>query len=596
MTYSLSMHIRRRIAGTLIALTTSAVAETSDLEIRYRVRFSGVPDGQILREMKSVSDTIALRRSPPISERQLQRRAERDLPRFQQILRGHGYHAADVTLRVNTQRRPARVTYQVTAGEAYRLRAVHMEPAVDSAVGVMPRLPELGLYREAPFSARAAMRASGAMAQQLQHQGYPFARVTDPEVYVEHAAQAVDLRYEYVSGPPASFGALTFSGLVTVRESFLRAKAPWQEDDPYDGSLLRQAQRRWSGSGLFASVRILKGETLDEAAAVPVHVAVSERKHRTLSLGGGYATDEGMRARATWEHRNLFARGERLTLSSAASEISYSTEARFQKPDFRRVDQTLTASVRAALDEPDAFRSRNVGAAVGIDRLIRSGLVAGGGLGFKYASVRDTGDQERFGLLYVPLRLDHDTSDDLLDPRRGGRWSLGVTPYQDVIGRDVMFHKLRASGTRYLQLGRRPEIDLAGRLTLASILGEERVGIPADERLYAGGGGTIRGYAFQSVGPLDGKAPLGGRSLAVTSAELRWRLNPEFGLVAFLDGGTAFEGTHFDSGEKLLWGTGIGFRYFTPVGPLRFDLAFPLDRRRGTDEAYQFYISLGQAF
>jgi translocation and assembly module TamA len=173
---------------------------------------------------------------------------------------------------------------------------------------------------------------------------------------------------------------------------------------------------------------------------------------------------------------------------------------------------------------------------------------------------------------------------------------LGLAPYQDVIGRDINFYKLRASGTRYVPLGRRPEIDLAGRVTLASILGEERSDIPADERLYAGGGGTIRGYAFQSVGPLDGKTPLGGRSLAVTSAELRWRLNPEFGLVAFIDGGTAFEGVYFDSKEDVLWSAGVGFRYFTPVGPLRFDLAFPMDRRRGTDDAYQFYISLGQAY
>jgi translocation and assembly module TamA len=121
--------------------------------------------------------------------------------------------------------------------------------------------------------------------------------------------------------------------------------------------------------------------------------------------------------------------------------------------------------------------------------------------------------------------------------------------------------------------------------------------IPADERLYAGGGGSIRGYAYQSVGPLDeDDDPIGGRSVLELSAELRMKLTDRIGLVTFLDGGSAFESTFPDSSEKLQWAAGLGFRYFTAIGPLRLDVGFPLNRRTDIDDAFQIYVSIGQAF
>ena len=149
---------------------------------------------------------------------------------------------------------------------------------------------------------------------------------------------------------------------------------------------------------------------------------------------------------------------------------------------------------------------------------------------------------------------------------------------------------------RYYQISKKPVFVMAGRVTLGTIVGAGRDEIPADERLYAGGGSSIRGYAYQSVGPLVGDTPIGGRSLLDLSFELRLKVTDRFGLIGFLDGGTAYTGTHFNTGEKILWGAGPGLRYFTPIGPLRLDVGFPLDRREGVDDAFQIYLSIGQAF
>jgi translocation and assembly module TamA len=126
--------------------------------------------------------------------------------------------------------------------------------------------------------------------------------------------------------------------------------------------------------------------------------------------------------------------------------------------------------------------------------------------------------------------------------------------------------------------------------------GAERDEIPADIRFYAGGGGSIRGYAYQSVGPTQNNEPIGGRSLITMSAELRIKITEKMGLVAFVDGGSAFESAFPDFEETLQWGGGLGFRYFTAIGPLRLDVGIPINRRAGIDDSFQIYVSIGQAF
>jgi translocation and assembly module TamA len=162
--------------------------------------------------------------------------------------------------------------------------------------------------------------------------------------------------------------------------------------------------------------------------------------------------------------------------------------------------------------------------------------------------------------------------------------------------KDYAFLKGYGNWKGYAEIFNSPDVTAAMRLAAGTIDGASTVSVPADERFYAGGGGSVRGYTFQSVGPLDGETPLGGRSLLEMSFECRFRVTDRLGLVTFLDGGTAFSGNHFETDEDIRWGTGIGFRYFTPVGPIRFDVGFPLNRRAHMDDSFQIYVNLGQSF
>jgi translocation and assembly module TamA len=314
-----------------------------------------------------------------------------------------------------------------------------------------------------------------------------------------------------------------------------------------------------------------------------------------VGAGVSYRTDEGPGAKVSWEHRNVFDQGENIKISASASNFELALESTFEKPAFLRSDQTLNLSLRIAEDSPEAYTSQNITAAALLDRKIKEQLTLGGGLGFKAARVDQIDKKESYDLLVFPLYAKWDGSDDLLNPQNGGRLGMMLRPYWSVSADGHSFVKGEADYTRYFSLSKTPSVILAGRIALGAISGAERDQIPADERFYSGGGGSIRGYAYQTVGPLQDGRPTGGRSLVELSLEARVGITENLGAVAFLDGGTAFEGKSFDSEEDLLWGAGLGLRYHTPVGPLRIDVGLPLDRRE-IDDSFQIYLSLGQAF
>ena len=172
-----------------------------------------------------------------------------------------------------------------------------------------------------------------------------------------------------------------------------------------------------------------------------------------------------------------------------------------------------------------------------------------------------------------------------------------MSPFFGTLDETISFLVTEANGSHYLSLDPEDGVVLASRLRLGTIVGESRAAVPANKRFYAGGGGSVRGFEFRRVGPLDAtNDPLGGRSVIELGLETRIRITESIGAVPFLDGGNVFRDPIPDDPARLRWAAGLGLRYFTPFGPLRFDLAFPIDRRDGVDDLFQFYLSVGQSF
>jgi translocation and assembly module TamA len=568
-------------------------------QIPYRVTIIGIEDGKLLADAESLLDSVTLREGrPPATLGLLRQRVERDVPRLMNLLKSASYFGAQVTTTIDSKAEPVEVTFKVELGPAYRLKALEIQTGTETreALPKVPEAKELGFVLGEPVRAGALVEGEVKLLSLLRGHGFPFPEITERRVVVDHNDRSVAVTIVVAPGPEARFGPTTVHGLDSVERDLVGSKIPWRQGDRYNGDLVAKLQRRLSETGLFSVVQVTPAHSLDEEGELPITVTVTEGKQRTVSAGVGYSTDEGLGTTASWEHRNLFHRAEHLTLTATAADVVRALEATFRKPTLGGEGRRLILSLRLAEEYPEAYSSRSVASTARLEQDIARGMTVGGGVAFKLSHVGQQGEDESFAFISLPLGFGWDASNDLLNPTRGGRLVVQLAPYQDLITTDLRFFKIYASTTHYLEVTSAPSLVLAGRAAAGTIMGASRFSIPADERFYAGGGGSIRGYPYQTVGPLVDEKPVGGRSVVELSLEARLRVTERFGLVAFLDGGTALATGLFDSGERFRWGTGAGVRYFTPIGPFRLDVGFPLDRRSGVDDSFQFYVSLGQAF
>ncbi|OIN97184.1 MAG: hypothetical protein AUJ48_00420 [Deltaproteobacteria bacterium CG1_02_45_11] len=563
----------------------------------YNVSVEGALEREVRGLLLAVSATVALSEKPVASLNLLWKRVNQDIPRLLQALRSHGFYSASVTPEINADKLPAHVVFRIDPGPPYLLTAANIQIAGEDSDQIkLPEARDIGLKLGEPALSKSILDAENKIVPWLRKKGYPFAIIGPTKIIVDHAGRTVSVTFHVQSGLKAKFGRAEIRGLESVKEAFVRRKIKWQQGDQFNDELLKKTRDHLAGAGLFANVQVKTGERLDEIGELPVIIEIKERKHHTVKAGGSYRTDEGIGSKISWEHRNFFGSGEQLSLSGIVSETYLGVEEKFRKLEFLRPDQALLFSFSQMKERQDAYIGRGFTSMMEIERWLSKEMELGVGLAFSFSQTDQLGEIESFRLIYLPARFDWDTSDNILDPEHGGRLNLQLAPYYDTYDENLGFVKGYFAYRRYAQISERPFLTLAARGTLGVISGNSRDGIPADKRFYAGGGGSIRGYSYQSVGPLSEGEPIGGRSLLGLSWELRTKVSDDLGLVIFLDGGSAFEEKVPTGDEKIRWGTGLGFRYFTRVGPLRLDIGVPLNRRKDIDDPVQVYVSLGQAF
>jgi translocation and assembly module TamA len=566
-------------------------------DVKYATEITGVEDKKLRDQLKAISQLVALEERLPASVAALRRRAEDDIGRLKQALESEGYWAAKLNLVLVTEAEPVRVTVEIDPGPRYTLETVTF---VDKQGGTPPVLDRyhpiaFGLELGEPARAAAVIAAETRIAATMGHFGYPFAKVTDRKVVVDHATRTMAVTYTADPGPQARFGPHRIEGLTRLDRGYVERRIGWREGDIYDGRLVEETRKALVDSGLFTAVRINPAKELDAKGEVPMTVAVTERLPRSIGAGIVYNTSEGFGTRAFWEHRNVLGGGEKLRASAEVAQQQLGLNGTFRIPDVLGLDQDLLFSATLADETPEAYNSRRLRLFSGFEKRFGARYIAGAGLSFEKAYVTDPLSQQTYSLMGLPLYVRRDTTDDLLNPTIGGRQSLTTTPYQSVGGtNDLAFVSSRLTGSAYRALDHANRYIAAGYGAIGTIFGEGRDVIPADKRLYVGGGGSVRGYGYQRAGPLGpDDRPLGGRSSLELGTELRVKVTETIGVVPFVEAGNAYAGVW--PGGRLLVGTGIGMRYYTAVGPVRFDLAFPLERRSG-DAFFQVYISLGQAF
>ena len=575
-----------------------SVILAEDIGIEYRVEIEGIEEGKMLSQLKALSDTVGLRQSPPHSPLQLRRRAERDEVMFAKALRAGGYYASSVSFAIEVGDELSTVKFSIIIGPPYQFTTATVEVVErpDDTSITLPSPGEFGLEAGGAALAQTVVYAEQMLLKALRDQGYPFARALEREVVVDHALRSMDVTYRLASGPFAYFGRLRISGLDEVRENRVAIELPWGNETPYNDDSLETLRNRLYDTGLFSVVTLKLADALDPDRTLPIHLELVEREHRTLWAGAQYYLDEGLGMRMGWEHRNIQGLGRRLILEARVDETRLEAGVKFNIRHFGRENQTLRLSLEGGRYEPEAYKTTRIRASAILGRKLSDQVTLSVGIAMRIGDVEQLEDTDDVRLLSLPAQFVWNRANSILDPTHGFRIVGRAEPFADFVGADTAFVKFDVAAFHYLPILREEKLVLATRIRLGAIVGESKAKIPADERFYAGGGGSIRGYPFQTVGPLDGNDPTGGRSLFEGSAELRYRFAEHFGIVAFLDAGSAFQSTFPDFKEDILFGAGLGFRYFSLIGPLRIDVAIPLDRRSGVDDSLQLYISIGQAF
>jgi len=466
-------------------------------------------------------------------------------------------------------------------------------------------LPEnaSGLIEGQPARSSEVTAANARLVTLLREEGYPLATVVGREAIADHQTSKLEVTFRVDPGAKAQFGTVSIKGNETVDTDFLEGLVTFEPGDQFKAATLNDYKTELERLLVFNSVAMEEAKSLDPDGRLPVTVVVNERKLHVVGVSASYSTLEGAALGGYWQHRNLWGRAEQLRIEATSSRLGmngvddyeYGLSAALTLPAFPTKRDDLVLTLAAKRERPDAFERD----AVLFDARVRRRFdkIVRGEAGITVVQSRETdalGTRDR-STVQLPVALAYDARDNILDPTRGIRASVGVQPIINLTRGSGIATRFDAAGSTYWRLDDDGETILATRALIGASIANDITDLPVDLRYFAGGGGSVRGYEYQALSPRNAvNQIIGGRSVAEGAVELRSWLWDDIGVAAFVDAGSAST-ANFPDFEDIGVGVGIGARYRTPVGPIRLDIAVPLDPPPG-DSDFGIYVALGQAF
>ncbi len=602
--------VENKISGRITFNYPESFSEFSELD-GFIARFEGLSD---IKNLRDGDDNLA----------QVANRAKADSELLTEMLSVYGFYDAEVRQRVRTppegqgsgpdggvMAKDATFVFTLDPGERYKYGAVEL-PGLEKTGDDYDALradfeiqPGDYIQEDRIVTERIDLQIA------LGETGYPFVDLGAPELLIDHERDEGDLTLEVTSG-----GKYDFGNIVSGSPDFLSGKhlseiARFDEGDSYKASDVDDLREAILATGLVSSLSIEPVETTaptdGEPGTVDVAVEMTPAPLRTISGSLGYGTGQGFTATAAWEHRNFFPPEGMLRLRAIAGTQEQLAGATFRRNNWHGRDRVLTLDVFANTIDRDAYEARTVSAIGKFEKLstllFQKKLAWSIGLELVATQEREgtldgeVGPRETYFVAALPGQVTLDYSDSLLDPTKGWRITGFISPETShTNGNQSQYARSWIEGRYYQPVS--DSLVIAGRAKFGTIQGTAIDNVAPSRRLYAGGGGSVRGYDYQGIGPQnDVGDPTGGRSLSEFSLEARYRtglLDGAVSIVPFIDAGTVDTGTT-PGVSNLQYGAGIGMRYHTNFGPLRVDLATPLNPRPG-DSRIGVYIALGQSF
>ncbi len=585
---------------------TADTAQTSDIaaERRYDFTIEGLDAAAtpLLRERFEQLSALEAHKGDPANAAQLDRRAREDAELLTTLLRGEGYYDARVTTGVSRRGDVPLVTLTAEPGALYHFTDVTLDGVLAAGDKADALTRAFGVAEGDPVDADAIAGGTATLRARIGNEGFPFATVEEPRIVVDHATQTATLALSVTPGGERRFGTITTPPNRIFDAGHIQEIARFEPGDPYEAADVDDLHRALIQTGLVSSAEITPVEG-SAPGTVDLAVAMAPAPPRTIAGELGYGTGEGVRAEVDWTHRNLFPPEGALTLRGVLGTREQLANIVFRRNNFHARDRVLTAQIAAAHTKRNAYEANTFTIAGSLERqstiFFQKAWTWSIGAELVATDERDvilsTGEPRRrtYFIGALPLTLGYDGSDDLLDPTRGFRLSGRLSPELSLSGKAFGYARTQIDASAYQPIA--DGVVLAERVRLGTILGAPRDRIAPSRRFYAGGGGSVRGYGYQDIGPRDpNNDPIGGRSLTEFSIEARVKAFGNFGIVPFLDAGNIYT-SPLPKFSHLRFGTGLGVRYYSSFGPIRVDVGTPINPQKG-DPRIAVYVSLGQAF
>ena len=614
----------------------------SRASIPYTLTVEVAGDDSALKSgIRDASSLYSLRKDAPGDGEALARRAESDFGPIIDALWGAGYYNANVTISIDgatlpiassdiaafaraaeayRNRAPAPVIIKVDPGPLFKLRSVR----VVNALGVEfseAELPQrtVGLKPGDPAVASEIRAAETRIINYFRKEGRPLAKIQSIAPVVDHAQNVMDVTVTAAPGPIAPFGEATINGPQTFDPAIVRSFLYIYPGDPYSPAAVADARNSIREIPAVGGVRITEGTALDPYGRLSYRIDVEDRLPYAIGASVKYSTTNGPEGQVYWEDRNVFGGAERLRLQASVfyappwfiasqslrnfspDDIGGRISASFLKPAlWGTTNDLLMDALAEKISTSGAgfvgYQAEDTDVTASLRHRFNQNFWVQAGLEAQKGDATDALGTVNYTLVGVPVSANFDTTDSKLDPTRGVRVNVSAVGFGTFLGSSLDLLQAKAGASAYYSIDADSRYVLAGRVAAGAMGGPQLDEIPANWRFYAGGGGSVRGYAYNELGPtVFWGAVVGGKSLFDASAELRVKVTDTIGVVPFFDIGNAFASNFPNFDQHLFTAAGLGLRYYTSVGPIRLDVAFPLERHAGTGPV-AVYVSIGQSF
>jgi translocation and assembly module TamA len=583
--------------------------------IRYQTEITGLAgikttaaEGDLGRQFRSLSALIKDGKNAA-NVAQVQARADEDVQLAERIMRAAGFYDAIATATIDLvpdQPGTVRVTLVATPGGRYALNHIAVTGAPPEPAGIAK--VALGLKSGLPVDAALIEGSEANVALRLPEGGYPFAHTGQRDIALDEATHRADYSLPLDAGPKSRFGGLQTSGDTVFTVKHLAIFPRYQPGQVYDSRKVEDLRQALVATSLFSTISVEPVRTgtanADGTETVDLLVRQTKGPWHSLAATAGYATGQGATATGSYTWRNLFPPEGALILTAVAGTQEQGGSATFRRSDAGRRDRTFQLGLAIDRTKYAAYQANTADLSISLSRASTpiwqkrwTWSLGAEVVGTNEAGAATTAGATRPRHSYligaIPLQLGYDRSDSLLNPTRGLRINGKISPETSLQGGTVKpYVRMLLQATGYFPV--RDSLVLAGRVQAASIIGASVDQLAPSRRLYSGGGGSVRGYGYQQLGPKDANNdPIGGRDQVEFAVEARYRFG-NFGIVPFVDGGRVGQGSALGL-SGMRYGAGIGGRYYTNFGPLRVDVATPIGRRPG-ESRIALYIGIGQAF